>query len=146
MDLRPAPEFPEAGKAAPERYVKAKALFEERCETVSVVVKRTVKAVKGIELRQGRPVLAWGDKRYFDSMADGAAMVDSSNSIAVQDNSAARPTLLASYVGWFAGFTGQPPARQLATFPATAAGPLSSPQAKNRSKSICAIVEIKFDS
>lgn len=64
----------EARKAAQERHAKAKALFEERCKTAGVVIKRTVKDVEGIELLKVRPVLAWGDKRYFDPMFDGAAM------------------------------------------------------------------------
>lgn len=64
----------EARKATQERYLKAKALFEERCKTAGVVVKRTVKDVEGIELLKVRPTLAFGDKRYFDPMFDGAAM------------------------------------------------------------------------
>ncbi len=64
----------EARKATEERHAKAKALFEERCKTAGVVIKRTVKDVEGIELLKVRPVLAWGDKRYFDPMFDGAAM------------------------------------------------------------------------
>lgn len=55
-------------------YAKAKALFEQRCKTAGVVIKRTVKDVEGIELLKVRPVLAWGDKRYFDPKFDGAAM------------------------------------------------------------------------
>lgn len=66
----------DARRAAQERYAKAKALFEERCKTAGVVIKRTVKDVEGIELLKVRPVLAWGDKRYFDPMFDGAAMAD----------------------------------------------------------------------
>ena len=57
-----------------EKYAKAEALFKERCKTAGVVVKRTVKDVEGIELLKVRPVLAWGDKRYFDPMFEGAAM------------------------------------------------------------------------
>lgn len=57
-----------------ERYARAKALFEERCKTAGVVIKRTVKDVEGIELLKVRPKLEWGDRRYFDSMFDGAAM------------------------------------------------------------------------
>ena len=57
-----------------EKYAKAKTLFEERCKTAGVVIKRTVKDVEGIELLKVRPVLAWGDKRYFDPMFEGAAM------------------------------------------------------------------------
>lgn len=64
----------DARRAAQERYAKAKALFEERCKTAGVVIKRRVKDVEGIELLKVRPVLEWGDKRYFDPMFDGAAM------------------------------------------------------------------------
>lgn len=33
-----------------EKYTRAQALFEERCKTAGVVIKRTVKDVDGIEL------------------------------------------------------------------------------------------------
>jgi hypothetical protein len=59
-----------------EKYAKAKALFEERCKTAGVVVKRTVKDVEGIELLKVRPKLEWADRRYFDPMFEGAAMAD----------------------------------------------------------------------
>ncbi len=59
-----------------EKYAKAKALFEERCKTAGVVVKRTVKDVEGIELIKVRPKLEWWDKAYFDPMFEGAAMAD----------------------------------------------------------------------
>lgn len=38
-----------------EKYAKAQALFEERCKTAGVVIKRTVKDVEGIELTKIRP-------------------------------------------------------------------------------------------
>ena len=59
-----------------EKYAKAKALFEERCKTAGIVVKRIVVDVEGIELIKVRPKLDWADKRYFDPMFDGAAMAD----------------------------------------------------------------------
>jgi hypothetical protein len=68
----------EARKAAEERYAKAKALFEERCKTAGVVIKRTVGDVEGLELLKVRPLLAWRDKRYFDPMFEGAAMAGES--------------------------------------------------------------------
>lgn len=61
-------------EAYQERYAKAKALFEERCKTAGVVVKRTVKDVEGIELIKIRPEIPWGGKEYFDPMFPGAAM------------------------------------------------------------------------
>ncbi len=68
--MLPTPEQ----KAAEERYAKAKALFEERCKTAGVVIKRTVKNVEGIELTKIRPKLEFADRRYFDPMFEGAAM------------------------------------------------------------------------
>lgn len=64
----------EAQKAAQERYAKAKALFEERCKTAGVVIKRTVKDVEGIELTKIRQLIPWGGKEYFDPMFPEAAM------------------------------------------------------------------------
>ncbi|WP_269633618.1 hypothetical protein [Pelomonas sp. BJYL3] len=57
-----------------EKYAKAKALFEERCKTAGVVVKRTVKDVEGIELAKIRQPIPWGGKEYFDPMYPEAAM------------------------------------------------------------------------
>jgi hypothetical protein len=57
-----------------EKYAKAKALFEERCKTAGVVVKRTVKDVEGIELIKVRQPIPWGGKEYFDPMYPEAAM------------------------------------------------------------------------
>ena len=64
----------DARKAAQERYAKAKALFEERCKTAGVVIKRTVKDVEGIELTKIRQPIPWGGKEYFDPMYPEAAM------------------------------------------------------------------------
>jgi hypothetical protein len=70
------PMSPEAQvqKAAQERYAKAKALFEERCKTAGVVIKRTVKDVEGIELTKIRQPIPWAGKEYFDPMYPEAAM------------------------------------------------------------------------
>jgi hypothetical protein len=64
----------EARQAAQDRYVKAKALFEERCKTAGVVIKRTVKDVEGIELTKIRQPIPWAGKEYFDPMYPEAAM------------------------------------------------------------------------
>ncbi|MFG6457418.1 hypothetical protein [Roseateles sp. BYS96W] len=64
----------DARKAAQERYAKAKALFEERCKTAGVVIKRTVKDVEGIELTKIRQPIPWAGKEYFDPMYPEAAM------------------------------------------------------------------------
>jgi hypothetical protein len=64
----------EARKAGQERYAKAKALFEERCKTAGVVIKRTVKDVEGIELTKIRQPIPWGGREYFDPMYPEAAM------------------------------------------------------------------------
>lgn len=74
--LPSSPEDQAREAAYRERYAKAKALFEERCKTAGAVIKRTVKDVEGIELLRVRPVLEWGDKRYFDPTFEGAAMAD----------------------------------------------------------------------
>lgn len=68
-------------KANEARYAKAKALFEERCKTAGITIKRTVKNVEGIELLKVRPQLAWGDRRYFDPMFDGAALAGEAQGI-----------------------------------------------------------------
>ncbi|MBL8279310.1 MAG: hypothetical protein JNL93_21645 [Pelomonas sp.] len=60
--------------AAREKYAKAKALFEERCKSAGVVIKRTVKDVEGIELIKIRQPIPWGGKEYFDPMYSEAAM------------------------------------------------------------------------
>lgn len=60
--------------AALVKYAKAKALFEERCKTAGVVIKRTVKDVEGIELTKIRQPIPWGGKEYFDPMYPEAAM------------------------------------------------------------------------
>jgi hypothetical protein len=57
-----------------DKYTKAKALFEERCKTAGVVIKRTVKDVEGIELAKVRQPIPWGGKEYFDPMYPEAAM------------------------------------------------------------------------
>ncbi len=57
-----------------DKYAKAKALFEERCRTAGVVIKRTVKDVEGIELTKLRQSIPWGGKEYFDPMYPEAAM------------------------------------------------------------------------
>lgn len=49
-------------------------MFEERCKTAGVVIKRTVKDVEGIELTKIRPPIPWAGKEYFDPMYPGAAM------------------------------------------------------------------------
>ncbi|WP_175423598.1 hypothetical protein [Inhella inkyongensis] len=67
-------EQSKAEKAYQQKYAKAKALFEERCQTAGVVIHRTVRDVEGIELTKVRPKLEWADKRYFDPMFEGAAM------------------------------------------------------------------------
>jgi len=59
-----------------QRYIQAKALFEERCKTAGVVIKRTVKDVEGIELAKVRQPIPWGGKAYFDAMYPEAAMVE----------------------------------------------------------------------
>lgn len=59
-----------------EKYAKAKVLFDERCKTAGVVVKRTVKDVDGIELTKVRQPIPWGGKEYFDPMYPEAAMAD----------------------------------------------------------------------
>ncbi|MGM9482076.1 hypothetical protein ACS5PN_12890 [Roseateles sp. NT4] len=64
----------ETQKTAQERYTKAKTLFEERCKTAGVVIKRTVKDVEGIELIKIRQPIPWGGKEYFDAMYPEAAM------------------------------------------------------------------------
>jgi hypothetical protein len=64
----------QARKAQEERYAKAKALFEERCKTAGVVIKRTVKDVEGIELTKIRLPIPWGGTEYFDPMFPEAAM------------------------------------------------------------------------
>lgn len=59
-----------------DKYTKAKALFEERCKTAGVVIKRTVKDIEGIELSKVRQSIPWGGKEYFDPMYPEAAMAD----------------------------------------------------------------------
>lgn len=67
----------EAGSGAyREKYARAQALFEERCKTAGVVIKRTVKDVEGIELTKIRQPIPWGGKEYFDPMWAEAAMAD----------------------------------------------------------------------
>lgn len=61
-------------KAHQEKYAKAKALFEKRCKTAGLVVRRTVKDVEGIELLRVRPDMDYADKRYFDPMWEEAAI------------------------------------------------------------------------
>src|ERR1700740_1337856 len=60
-------------EAMEEKYAKAKALFEERCKTSGVVVKRTVQDVEGIELTKIRPPLVWDAGELFDPMYPDAA-------------------------------------------------------------------------
>lgn len=57
-----------------EKYARAQALFEERCKTAGVVIKRTVKDVEGIELIKTRQPIPWGGEEYFDPMYPEAAM------------------------------------------------------------------------
>lgn len=64
----------EARRAAQERYAKAKALFEERCKTAGVVIRRTVTDVEGIELTKIRQPIPWGGREYFDPMYPEAAL------------------------------------------------------------------------
>lgn len=59
-----------------EKYTRAQALFEERCKTAGVVIKRTVKDVDGIELTKIRQPIPWGSKQYSDPMWAEAAMAD----------------------------------------------------------------------
>lgn len=61
-------------RAYQEKYAKAKALFEERCKTAGVVIKRIVKDVEGIELTKVRQPVPWAGKEYFDPMWAEAAM------------------------------------------------------------------------
>lgn len=61
-------------EAYQQRYAKAKALFEERCKTAGVVIKRTVQDVEGIELTKVRQPVPWGGREYFDAMWAEAAM------------------------------------------------------------------------
>lgn len=64
----------EARRAAQERYAKAKALFDERCKTAGVVIRRTVTDVEGIELTKIRQPIPWGGREYFDPMYPEAAL------------------------------------------------------------------------
>jgi hypothetical protein len=64
----------QARSAAQDLYLKAKAVFDERCKTAGVVVKRTVKDVDGIELTKIRQPIPWGGREYFDPMYLEAAM------------------------------------------------------------------------
>ena len=57
-----------------EKYAKARALFEERCKSAGIFVKRTVKDVEGIELTKIRQPIAPGGKEYFDPMYPEAAL------------------------------------------------------------------------
>ncbi|MFO1226855.1 hypothetical protein [Roseateles sp.] len=78
----PAQQEREAQEASyREKYAKAKALFEERCKTAGVVVKRVVKDVEGIELTRIRPEIPFGGKEYFDPMYPGAAMADEAQAL-----------------------------------------------------------------
>lgn len=77
-EAQKAREAEQAAKDAAyrEKYAKAKALFEERCKTAGVVVKRVVKDVEGIELTKIRQPIPFGGREYFDPMFPGAAMAD----------------------------------------------------------------------
>lgn len=72
-ERQPGVEVKAHEAASREKYAKAQALFEERCKTAGVVIKRAVRDVEGIELLKVRPKLEWADKRYFDPMFIEAA-------------------------------------------------------------------------
>jgi hypothetical protein len=59
-----------------DKYAKAKALFEDRCKTSGVVVKRTVQDVEGIELTKVRQPLVWDARELFDPMYPDAALAN----------------------------------------------------------------------